>query len=815
MALVVIKRDRFGRPTETVEQYSEELLALSEERKISPEWLKPNCTRGDNHWILKGFSGATQYKPDEPFKNEEGKPVKYVSPKRLKPDAMIPTCPDSVDHPLQACSEGGTLYVTEGFFKAVKACEVGIPTIAVTGVWNGAVKDANKRRVLAPSLRDLIEAGVGKVCIAFDADAATNPDVHKASVELASLLQDAGCTVTIATGQWTIEEGKGMDDFISKNGVEAMRERLERALTLDEYKTHFALKTPTKESGKNKENLEVLKKHYKGGLKLNQMSGEVEHDGEPLDAELIHVELMDKGVIDLKKDTALDYVSYIARENAYHPVRDYLDGLKGMDSTRHVFETRSPSEGDAFLSYHLESLASHWKNIFGNLSPIEMTYLTKTLVGAVSRARKPGCMMQTMLVLCGAQGTRKSTFLRELAGYKNFSNAYRGTVDKDDLLKLHTRWIHEIAELDKIFNKTDTATLKDIITTEDDLIRAPYARTTKPIARASILTATTNRWDVLKDPTGARRFWIVRVTQKIDTTRLKEVRDVLWSHAVALHEAGYPYFLDEAQQSQSDFLNEMFQDIDPIRDAVEDYVFPCGRGLDTKSPVCVQEIYESMNPDKVGGKPTKQDERAITDALRRFGYTPGGDSVKVTWQGKRLRCWVNSCTGENSPVQDRYTTGHHAQQELQPFVPVVPVNSQTFTKTEKVDDISLTSAENIKVNVLPILPVQPVQKTGNPVTVSDYPCTGNCTGTVPVNDSPAQNNDPYNDNYTPKVGDEIVVTGGEVQAIIGQRHTITCVYSNKGVQVMYTQKTIAGKGAPKPAILRRDQYKPTTTAITP
>jgi hypothetical protein len=102
-------------------------------------------------------------------------------------------CPPSPDNPLyweiealkrEAFYINDVPYIllTEGVFKALAGCSNGIPTISLLGVeqgLTGKARDPENQRFLVPALRKLAEAGFGFI-IAFDADAATNPNVRAA-----------------------------------------------------------------------------------------------------------------------------------------------------------------------------------------------------------------------------------------------------------------------------------------------------------------------------------------------------------------------------------------------------------------------------------------------------------------------------------------------------------------------------------------------------------------------------------------------------------------------------------------------------------
>ncbi|MEO8890251.1 MAG: DUF5906 domain-containing protein, partial [Coleofasciculaceae cyanobacterium] len=98
-----------------------------------------------------------------------------------------------------------------------------------------AKADIQGKRYLVPALERFAKAGFGFI-IAFDADCATNPNVLWAQVKLAEQLLKFKIPIYFATGLWSIEEGKGMDDFIQNNGAdEFKREVLGKAISDSEW----------------------------------------------------------------------------------------------------------------------------------------------------------------------------------------------------------------------------------------------------------------------------------------------------------------------------------------------------------------------------------------------------------------------------------------------------------------------------------------------------------------------------------------------------------------------------------------------------
>ena len=96
-------------------------------------------------------------------------------------------------------------------------------------------------------------------------------------------------------------------------------------------------------------------------------------------------------------------IRIVANENRYHPIRDYLNGLK-WDGTERIAHVLHHFLGAAEDEYTCEAM-----KIF--------------LMGAIKRVFQPGCKFETMLCLVGGQGAGKSSFFRLLAVKDEFENA--------------------------------------------------------------------------------------------------------------------------------------------------------------------------------------------------------------------------------------------------------------------------------------------------------------------------------------------------------------------------------------------------------
>ena len=120
--------------------------------------------------------------------------------------------------------------ITEGEKKALKACLDGFPTIGISGVWC-----FKRDGQLLPELEQFAWED-RSVWIVFDSDAATNPHIGHAQRALAKLLVERGAEVRIVDLPSADSGSKqGLDDFLVRNGADALETLLEQAPRVDPF----------------------------------------------------------------------------------------------------------------------------------------------------------------------------------------------------------------------------------------------------------------------------------------------------------------------------------------------------------------------------------------------------------------------------------------------------------------------------------------------------------------------------------------------------------------------------------------------------
>ena len=93
-------------------------------------------------------------------------------------------------------------------------------------------------------------------------------------------------------------------------------------------------------------------------------------------------------------------------------------------------------------------------------------------------------------------------------------------------------WGVELAELDAM-SRGEISKIKAFITRTTDRFRPPYGERLIESPRSCVFWGSTNKDDYLKDETGGRRFWPIKIG-KIKIELLAAERDELWAEAVAL-----------------------------------------------------------------------------------------------------------------------------------------------------------------------------------------------------------------------------------------------------------------------------------------
>jgi predicted P-loop ATPase len=346
-----------------------------------------------------------------------------------------------------------------------------------------------------------------------------------------------------------------------------------------------------------------------------------------VDADIVRLAVyMEKAIdADFATTTIGAVVSSVADRAAFNPLTDWL-GRLSWDGTPRLskwLHTYAGAEDNAYT----HAVARAWA------------------ISTVARALRPGCQVDTTLVLEGTQGKGKSSLLRALVGSEWFMDHLPDFSSKDAAILVAKAWVHELSELATL-SRSEVEKIKQFLSQRHDVYRAPYAANTIDVPRKCVFAATTNRSDYLRDTTGNRRFWPVKTTA-IDVAAIARDRDQIWAEAVVAFRSGEGWHISDpevlalAQEEQSNRV-----EVDPWLDAVARFVEAVDQ---TTTADCLKQIGVEVS------KRTPRDGERVCGILRCLGWT---EERQRTTTG-RVRVWKPKPSGpEAGPELDQRPLVH-------------------------------------------------------------------------------------------------------------------------------------------------------------
>lgn len=304
--------------------------------------------------------------------------------------------------------------------------------------------------------------------------------------------------------------------------------------------------------------------------------------------------------IKLSGEKIIQAVTLAARGNSVHPVRTYLKGLEWDGSLRLHKWLHELLGADA--NEYTAAVGKAW------------------LISAVARIMKPGCKVDTMLVLEGKTGIKKSLALRTLTGDAWFTSI-AGAIDPVETPQLLRRkWIVELDELASLRRTREQETIKAFLSRQEDNYRPPYGKRARDFPRQNVFAGSTNEDYYLRDPTGARRFWPV-FCRHINIRGIEIERDQLWAEAMYRFQAGELwYFSDDSIVKMITGEQSSRYEEDAWTDVIAEYI---GLPLHKHGGVTLDQIMTKCLMIEVA-KWTHTDSLRVSAILKRLGWKPCG-----------------------------------------------------------------------------------------------------------------------------------------------------------------------------------------------
>ena len=327
------------------------------------------------------------------------------------------------------------------------------------------------------------------------------------------------------------------------------------------------------------------------------------------------------------KDATYDAAMQLAQQNSFDPIAEFLRKNNAMP-------------------LDLE----HWQRLdqylLGIDDPVAAKFLPRYLMAAVARTRQPGCDFRQVPVLVGPQWLGKTALGRILFGSDFFVSGV-GDLGKDALMRCHTGWGVELAELDGITRKADQEELKQFISETSDVFRLPYEKATERWPRRFLFWGTSNG-AALRDITGSSRYVCISVERMLPLDRVAENRDAIWRRAVVQYEAGENW-MDCDQQSREAIFerNDNYSEEDPWLKVVSDFLERKRKAQDL--PVHIPDILEKLEV------PLERRGNQISSRVQRLAVSLGWRTDRRTINGKREKGLWPPATPATSAAYQRQT----------------------------------------------------------------------------------------------------------------------------------------------------------------
>lgn len=298
-------------------------------------------------------------------------------------------------------------------------------------------------------------------------------------------------------------------------------------------------------------------------------------------------------------------VAATGQAHRFHQVTDWLESLPPWDG--------------------IERLPTFFSDFCGAIQTAYTNAVARSFfVSAVARVYRPGCKVDTMLVLEGQQGVGKSRLILTLFSAKwHIEVSYQpGTLDFYQSLR--GTWCAEFGELAG-FDKSDWTRLKQVLTQVQDTYRASYGHHAGTFPRQSIFVGSTNKREWGIDETGMRRFLPIWCN-KINVEAVGAIREQLWSEARTRFKAGETWWdIPDAPQEQ-----EARYDYDAWEELVAAWIEQREK-FDTNPRFSVNDVYQrAIHGENARHIPpiSRADQTRLGRVLTRLGWqrkrAPGG-----------------------------------------------------------------------------------------------------------------------------------------------------------------------------------------------
>lgn len=330
-----------------------------------------------------------------------------------------------------------------------------------------------------------------------------------------------------------------------------------------------------------------LKKHYEFRYNVLSEANEYRPKGEDMSAfrvlgkrelNALCMEVQSAGIACWDRDLAR-YVHSTLVE-AYHPFSLYIQELPEWDGTDRLVDLASRVSSEAYWVKHFH----RW------MLALMAQWMGKNTAFA-------NCVAP--LLISEEQGWLKSTFCKSLMPEP--LQAYY--TDQMDLSaggniegKLAVMGLINLDEFDRLTSR-GMAKLKNLMQLTSLNIRKAYQKNYTPLPRIASFIGTSNRKDLLDDPTGSRRFLCVEVEHRIDCSGIDLPQ--IYAQLKAELESGERYWFTLEEEQEIQCHNEAFYQVHPEEELFRNH-FRAASGDEAFEMLSLSEILEALKEKHAG-----------------------------------------------------------------------------------------------------------------------------------------------------------------------------------------------------------------------
>lgn len=396
------------------------------------------------------------------------------------------------------------LWLIEGEKKATKFSKhFGIFSAGLRGC-----RGFTQGSVLHPTLVDLLY-GIKQVHVVFDGDIETNVQIQYAATTFVSLLK----ALSIPLAIYKPPLGKGVDDWLVEDPQGSLQDLVPIAaesLQASRKQVLADARVIVNDEGKFERNefnaLQIIRTLYGKRLYEDKRLGVI-FDGQ-----------LCASVDKVKFDILVNLQQHIDAKFSRPVVQTAVQGYLGSVTTDLVRDTARATVWDKVP--RLDTWGPKYLKVAPQDERICEEFGRMLMTAFALRIARPGTKADFAFMLVGPQGTRKTTFLEQLATFEGYKLYHAiealptgtSTQQRHSMVKCARSVIVDMAEgiiLDS--RGASHENIKQYISQTEDVMQVLYQTDPKVEPRGYIICGATNRSDITSDKSGSRRFIAITV----------------------------------------------------------------------------------------------------------------------------------------------------------------------------------------------------------------------------------------------------------------------------------------------------------------